>query len=81
MGLLPALTVKLDDCSFPQTPSFLALQGVHSATTAYCHYTQGDSDVISFHIYASWFFTAILWVKLLEMLVTLLSVKYALLVG
>ena len=57
---------ELDDCSFPQTPSFLALQGVHSATTAYCHCTQGDSDVISFHIYASWFFTAILWVKLLE---------------
>ena len=31
------------------------------------NYTYGDSDVISFHIYASWFSpAAILWVKLLE---------------
>jgi len=40
-------------------------------------YAQGDSDTVSFHIYASWFFAANLWVKLLEMFVTLLSLKYA----
>jgi len=40
-----------------------------------------DNDVFSLHIYASWFFAAILWVKLLQMLVILLSLKYALSVG
>ena len=40
-----------------------------------------DSDVISFHIYASWFCAAILWVKLLDMFVTLMSLKYCLSAG
>jgi len=43
-------------------------------------YTQGDSDVILFHIYAT-FFAAILWVKVLEVLVIPLLLKHKLSLG
>jgi len=43
--------------------------------------TQGDSYVISFHIYANWVSAVILWVKLLQMFVTLMSFIYALSAG
>ena len=46
-------------------------------------YTHGDSDVISFHIYASWFLPPSCWptLKLSEMFVTVIALKYALLVS
>ena len=43
-------------------------------------YTQGDSNVISFRIYASWFRRHLVG-KTLKMLVTVTALKYALLVG
>jgi len=45
---------------------------IDSVTSLHPMYTQGDSEVISFDIDAN------LWVKLLEMFLTLLSLKYAL---
>ena len=44
-------------------------------------YTQGDSDVTSFHIYASWFLPPSCTLKLSEMFVTVIALKYALLVS
>jgi len=44
------------------------------ALAAVSQYTPGDSDVISFQLV----FAAMLWVKLGEMFVTMISLKYAL---
>jgi len=45
--------------------------------------TYGDSDVISFHMYASWFSlqSCGTWVIVLEMFIIVMSLNYALSVG
>jgi len=46
---------------------------VRNEVQGHSMYTQGDNDVVSFQLV----FAAILWVKLLEMFVTLMSLKYS----
>jgi len=54
---------------------------IDSVTPLQRMYTYDDSDVISFHIYASWFSPPYLVGKTLTNVSTMESLKYALSVG